>query len=312
MALTERSASVRPEVFDVPAPADLMSIVVAIVAVSTSGPLMAATAAPALAIAFWRNAMAAGVLVPWAVVTRRDELRTLRGHTGALAVGAGVLLALHFGTWVPSLRYTSVASATALVSTQPIWAAMLARRGGAHISGRAWTGIVVAVCGVAVLAGADVSTSGHALAGDALALAGGMFAAGYMAVGGAVRRRVGTVTYTAVCYSTTSVLLLLVCVAGAQALSGFPASAWWRIVAVTLGAQFLGHSMFNRVLRTVSPTMVSLAILFEVPGAAFIAAVWLGQTPSAAAVPGLVLLLVGIGLVLTARSRDTAPSVPVE
>src|SRR5579884_1467052 len=87
VALTERAASVRPDVFDVPAPADLMTIVVAIVAVSTSGPLMAATAAPALAIAFWRNAMAAGVLVPWALVTRRTELRTLRGHTGALAVG---------------------------------------------------------------------------------------------------------------------------------------------------------------------------------------------------------------------------------
>src|SRR5881398_222810 len=109
------AATDAPDVLTVPAPADLATMVVGIVAVSTSGPLMAATAAPALAIAFWRNAMAAGVLVPWALVSRRDELHALRGHTGGLAVGAGVLLALHFGTWVPSLRYTSVASATALV-----------------------------------------------------------------------------------------------------------------------------------------------------------------------------------------------------
>src|SRR5439155_22744814 len=104
----------------------------------------------------------------------------------------------------------------------------------------------------------------------------------------------------------------LCCIAGGVHLSGYPASAWWRIAAVTAGAQFLGHSMFNRVLRRVSPTMVSLAILFELPGAALIAAVWLHQTPHWTAIPGLVLLLVGIGVVVAARERGTEASVPVE
>jgi drug/metabolite transporter (DMT)-like permease len=300
------------DILAAPAPADLATMLVGVVAVSTSGPLMAATAAPALAIAFWRNGLAAGVLVPWTMLRHGAELRSLNGRQRALAVLAGALLAAHFATWVPSLTYTSVASATALVSTQPVWAALIAHRSGARIATRAWAGILVAVAGAAVLTGADVHASGRALAGDVLGVVGGMFAAAYMVAGSAVRRHVSTATYTTVCYSTTAVLLLVGCLVGGVHLVGYPSSAWGRLVAVTAGAQFLGHSLFNRVLRNVSPTMVSLAILFEVPGAALIAAIWLHQTPRATAVPGLVLLLLGIALVVTARQRGTEPSVPVE
>jgi drug/metabolite transporter (DMT)-like permease len=91
--------------------ADAVYLTVALVAVSTSGPLMAATAVPALAIAFWRNAMASAVLVPAVLVGFRAELRGLDRRERRLAALAGLLLALHFATWVPALTYTSVASA---------------------------------------------------------------------------------------------------------------------------------------------------------------------------------------------------------
>ena len=285
---------------------------VALVAVSTSGPLMAATAAPALAIAFWRNAMASGLVVPFALLRHRAELRSMDRDVRVLAVVAGALLAAHFGTWVPSLTYTSVSSATALVSTQPIWAALIAHRGGHHIPQRAWAGIVVAVVGAALVTGVDVTVSGRALVGDALAVAGGMFAAAYMVAGNRVRQTLSTTAYTAVCYPTAALLLGLTCVVGRQSLGGYSGETWLKLVAVTLGAQLLGHSLFNRVLRTTSPTFVSLAILLEVPGATLLAAVFLDQHPNAGAVPGLVLLLVGIGLVITARDRRTPPAIPVE
>jgi drug/metabolite transporter (DMT)-like permease len=287
-------------------------MLVGILAVSTSGPLMAATAAPALAIAFWRNGLATAVLVPWTLTRHRDELRSLRPRERRLALAAGCFLALHFATWVPSLTFTTVASATALVATQPVWAALIARWSGSRIASLAWVGIVLAVTGAAVLTGADLHASGRALGGDVLAVVGAMSAAGYVVAGAAVRRHVSTATYTTVCYATTALLLLAVCLVAGKDLAGYPASAWWKLVAVTAGAQFLGHSLFNRVLRRVSPTMMSLAILFEVPGAALLAAVWLHQTPRATAVPGLLLLLAGISVVIAAQQRGTEPAVPVE
>jgi len=306
------SGSDATDVLALPAPADLATMLVAILAVSTSGPLMAATAAPALAIAFWRNGFATAVLVPWTLTRHRDELRSLRPRERRLALAAGCFLALHFATWVPSLTFTTVASATALVATQPVWAALIAHWSGSRIASLAWVGIVLAVVGAAVLTGADLHASGRALGGDVLAVVGAMSAAGYVVAGAAVRRHVSTATYTTVCYATTALLLLVVCLVAGKDLAGYPASAWWKLVAVTAGAQFLGHSLFNRVLRRVSPTMMSLAILFEVPGASLLAAVWLHQTPRATAVPGLLLLLAGIAVVIAARQRGAEPAVPVE
>jgi drug/metabolite transporter (DMT)-like permease len=285
---------------------------VALMAVSTSGPLMAATAAPALAIAFWRNAMGGAVVLPVALLRARAELRALDTRERRLALLAGVFLAVHFATWVPSLTYTSVASATALVATQPVWAALISQLQGVTVGRRMWLGIGVAVAGAALLTGADVHVSGRALVGDLLAVAGGASAALYMTAGSEVRRSVSTTSYTAICYCATALMLLVVCLVGRQSLTGYDGGTWLRLLAITGGAQLLGHSLFNVVLRSTSPTVVSMTLLLEIPGAALIAAVFLGQHPSRLAVPAAVLLLVGLALVIRATTRRTEPSIPVE
>ncbi len=311
--MTTRTTSPRrTEPVGRPSGSNAVLLVIGLSAVSTSGPLIAATAVPALAIAFWRNALAAGVLLPAALLTCRDELRALDRRELSLAGAAGVLLALHFATWTPSLSYTSVASATALVATQPVWAAVISGLRGAPVGRAVWAGIAVAMGGAVLLAGVDLQVSGRALLGDGLALAGGAFAALYMTAGSEVRRSVSTTTYTLLCYGTTALLLLVVCVLGRVQLSGYDAVDWWRLFALTAGAQLLGHSLFNRVLKDVGPTFVSTLILLEIPGAALIAALLLGQTPPLLAVPAAVLLIVGLGLVIRASGRGTEPSVPVE
>lgn len=299
MVSERQSAVPRPPLADLPV------LAVAVAAVSTSGPLMASAAVivPALAIAMWRNALSLVVLVPATLLRRRAEMRRLHAREIGFACGAGFFLACHFATWVPSLEYTSVASATALVATQPVWQAVIARLQGHHVSRAVWLGIALAVVGAGWLAGADFSVSARALKGDLLAAVAAVFAAVYIAAGGVVRRTVSATTYTTVCYSVAAVVLLVVCLVGGVSLYGWPAEGWWKIIAVTVGAQLLGHSLFSTVLRTTSPTVVSLCILLEVPGAAVIAAVWLGQVPHLAALPGALLLLAGIAIVAVSGSR---------
>lgn len=292
---------------------DLGVLVVALLAVSTSGPLIAATAVPALAIAFWRNAMASIVLAPVVLLRRRAELRALDRRERGLALLAGLLLALHFATWIPALSYTSVASATALVATQPVWSALIAKLRGEPVGRRVWTGIAVAIAGALLLTGADLQVSGRALFGDGLAVVGGAFAAMYMTAGSEVRRSVTTTTYTALCYTTTALVLLVVCLVGGQSLHGYADIDWVKLIALTAGAQLLGHSLFNMVLKTTSPTVVSLSILFEIPGAALIAALFVkGQHVPLLAIPAAALLVTGLALVIRAGGRATEPSVPVE
>ncbi|MFF2657853.1 DMT family transporter [Kitasatospora sp. NPDC058032] len=285
---------------------DLLLLAVSVAGISLSAPLISATAAPALAIAFWRNLMSVGVLGPYALLRHRAELRAVPRRALLLAMAAGVLLAAHFALWMPSLRMTSVASATALVTTTPLWTIVLMRLLGVRAPRMVWLGTAVAFAGVLVLTGVDLSLSPRALAGDALALAAGLAAAGYLLLGAEVRRTVSTTAYTLVCYAATAVVLLAVCLVAGTPLSGWPAGAWWQIVLLMVTAQLLGHSLSNRVVRTLGPSVTSTAILLETPGAALIAALWLGQWPPAAAYPAVLLILAGLVLVARADRRRTA------
>ncbi|MER0243880.1 DMT family transporter [Streptomyces sp. HSW2009] len=271
---------------------------VAIAGISLSAPLIAATAAPALAIALWRNVMALGVLLPVALVRHRAELRTMGARAGWLSAAAGVLLAVHFAVWLPSLHMTSVSSSTALVTTTPIWTTVLLRLRGHRSSGLVWAGIGVAFLGVLLLTGVDLALSPRALAGDALALAGGMAGAGYMLVGAEVRRTVSTTAYTCVCYATTALVLLVTCLLAGVRLGGYDGTTWLKLAVLTVAAQLLGHSIINRVVGGLGPTVTATGILLETPGAALIAALWLGQHPPAAAYPALAVILLGLALVV--------------
>lgn len=279
---------------------------VAVVAVSSSAPMIAYAAAPALAIAFWRNAIAVALIGPFAVTHRRGELVGLVGSqrdSGTYSLFAGAALAVHFGTWVPSTKLTTVAAATALAATQPVWQGIIAAIWGRRLPWIAWLGIGSAVVGAVLVTGADIGVSAAAVAGDALALAGGVSLAVYTALGERARTTTSTTTYTTVCYATCALLLLAVCVVAQVPLHGYPLTAWAAIAALTLGPQLMGHSLLNFALRRVAATTISVVVLLEVPGAALIGWVWLGQVPKPSAWPGLALLVAGVAFVLLAQRR---------
>ncbi|MFI5493073.1 DMT family transporter [Actinoplanes sp. NPDC051859] len=300
-----------------PAYLTVAALVIAVVSVSSSAPLIAFAAAPALAVAFWRTALAFAVLTPISVGPRRAEVHTLVSPDGLFSVLAGVALAAHFATWMPSVQLGSVATATALVATQPVWQGLLAaafpRLSASKPPSRlGWAGILLAVAGVAWATGVDVGVSAQAVVADLLALLGAMAAAVYTAFGERARTRLSTTTYTWTCYGTCAALLLPVCVIAGVPMTGFDSQTWAAILALVVGAQLLGHSLFNYALQHVTATTVSVLILLEVPGAALLAWAWLGQTPRMAALPGLSVLVAGVAVVIFAgaRTRRAAALLP--
>jgi drug/metabolite transporter (DMT)-like permease len=290
------------------APLAVLALVVAVLAVSSSAPLIAFAAAPALAIAFWRNGLAAVALTPVALGPRRAEVRdAIRGskrRAGVFCLLAGVALAAHFATWMPSVQLGTVATSTALVATQPVWQGLIAAWQGRRPSAAGWTGIVLAVAGAAWATGADVGVSGQAVLADVLAVLGAIFAAAYTALGEQARSALSTTTYTWICYGVCAVLLLVVCLVGGIRLGGYDGRAWAAILGLVAGAQLLGHSMFNYALQHTTATTVSVLILLEVPGAALLAWLWLGQSPRPGALPGLALLLAGVAVVVLGAARS--------
>jgi drug/metabolite transporter (DMT)-like permease len=284
------------------------ALTIALLAVSSSAPLIAYAAAPALAIAFWRNALAVGVLAPVALTRRRAQLRRLDRHTALMCVLAGVALAAHFATWVPSAKLTTAAAATAMGATQPVWAALIAVARRIPVAATTWAGIAVAVVGAVLATGADLTVSRQAVTGDLLAVVGGAAVAAYTTFGEQARARTSTTAYTTICYSVCAVLLGAVCLVGGVPLHGFGAGTWLAIGALTVGAQLLGHSLVSFALHRVSATAVSVLLLMEVPGAALLAWAWLGQAPTAASLPGLALLVAGVAVVVIGAARRGAVS----
>lgn len=288
------------------------AVAVGVLGISLAAPIGAATAAPALAVAFWRSAAGALATAPL-VVLGHGRLRGL-GRSGwsgwSGCAGAGALLAVHFALWLPSLRLTSVTASTALVTTTPVWTLLIGRWQGIRVSRGAWFGVGSALAGVVAVTGIDAGHGGAGLVGDLLAVAGGMASAGYVVVGERVRRTTSTTVYTLVAYTVCAVLLLPLCLVLGTPLAGWGLRTWIELGVLTVAAQLLGHTLLNAALPVAGATPVSLAILLEVPGAAVVAWVWLGVSPPRMVVPAAVLVLAGLVAVIRSRRPGPPPVSP--
>ena len=282
-----------------PARPDLIRLGLGIIGIGTSGPLIALSTMPILTLIFWRNLGGSLATLPFALRHSRDRV----GVKWALI--AGVLLALHFVGFFLAMRMTTVAAGTALVALQPIFAALFVKLSGGHIPSKAWLGMIVSFIGVGLVAGVDLQISNRFFLGDLAAIISAALAAAYIMAGSKAQRTLETTTYTTICYFVCSMTALPMALIAGNEIFSFSAKEWWILLGLILGAQLLGHSMFNSVLKRVSPAIVSLIVFFEVPVSALLAYWWLDQKPPAGIIPGIVLILIGCILVVT-RTRGVS------
>lgn len=283
----------------VPARPDLIRLGLGIIGIGTSGPLIAMSTMPVLTLIFWRNLGGSLVTLPFALRHQRDRAGV------KWAVTAGVVLALHFVGFFLAMRMTTVAAGTALVALQPIFAALFVKLSGGHIPSKAWLGMIVSFAGVLLVVGVDLQISLKSFLGDLAALISAALAAAYMIAGSKAQRTLETTTYTTICYFICSMTALPMALIAGNEIFSFSAKEWWILLGLILGAQLLGHSMFNSALKRVSPAVVSLIVFFEVPVSAVLAAWWLDQRPPVGIIPGIALILIGCILVVT-RTRGAS------
>jgi drug/metabolite transporter (DMT)-like permease len=286
-----------------------LGVGVGVLAVSTAATLirLAQVDMHSLSIAAWRLTLATLILAPSALTARRLELRTLTRREWGYVLGAGLLLALHFATWITSLAYTSVAASLVLVTTHPIFVGLASHMLLSERLSR-WmvAALVIAVAGSVIIGLGDLGEGTHRLWGDVLALLGGVTAAGYFLIGRRLRARLSLLAYVFPVYCTAAVVLVFVVL-----LSGLPVlpqrqGTWLWLLLMALGPQIVGHSSLNWALRYLSATYVTIAVLGEPIGATLLAWWLLGERPSYWALVGGVLILVGIVI----ASRAERPTVP--
>jgi drug/metabolite transporter (DMT)-like permease len=275
-----------------PGKSDLIRLGIGILGIGTSGPLIAMSAMPIPTLIFWRNLGGAIVTAPFAWRHRKNR------EGMGWAVLAGIILSIHFIGFFLAMRLTTVAAGTALVALQPIFAALFVRITGGHIPSRAWLGMVVSFSGVILISGVDLTISLRAFMGDLAAIISAALAAMYMMAGSKAQQNLETTSYTTICYFVCAITALPFVVLGGFNFWNFTANQWWIVLGLIVGAQILGHTMFNSALKRVSPAVVSLIIFFEVPVSSVLAIWWLDQRPPIGILPGIILILTGCALVV--------------
>jgi drug/metabolite transporter (DMT)-like permease len=287
------------------------ALIVAVLAVSWAGPLVRLTDAPALAVAAWRLTISVA-FIGVVLLARGQPMPRLSGRDWLFAATAGVFLAAHFWSWIASLELTTVSSSVVLVSSQPMFVALLSGvLLGEAATRRQWAGIFIAVAGAAVIAWGDFGLGRGALLGDLIALAGALFVSVYYVIGRRLRLQVDLWWYIGIVYGIAAgVLLAAAAAAPGVSLIGYAAPDWLVFVALAAGPMMLGHTAINYALRYVRAYVANLAVLGEPVGATLIA--WLlpaiAEVPGPQTLVGGVLILLGIALtVLAPRPR----SVPV-
>jgi drug/metabolite transporter (DMT)-like permease len=258
-------------------------------------------------VAFWRAALASLIILPFAARKALFELAAATRRERLAGVASGLCLALHFATWISSLSLTSVAASTVIVSSTPMWVALLAPLVTRdRVSRGALAGITLSFLGAAVIGWGDLRLSREALLGDALALAGAVMAALYVLAGRRLRPRVSLLTYTLTAYGSAALFLLAFALVGGVRLTGYAPATWGWLLALALVPQLIGHTSYNYALRWVSAALVSVSMLGEPVGATLLAWWLLDEQPGLATLAGGVLILVGITRVALGE-RSSSP-----
>jgi len=280
---------------------DIPILLLGIIGIGTSGPLIAKSIMPVPTLIFWRNLAGSLIMAPFAL--RKREWRTPEQRRAiSIAALSGVFLALHFIGFFVAMRFTSVAAGTALTALQPIFSAIYVRSQGGHIAKLSLFGMAVAFASVFIITGVDFNLSLRAFEGDLFAIGCAALAATYVMIGSKVQTKISTSTYTTVCYGVCALTALPMIFISSSTVIAFPKVQWLWLFLLVIGAQILGHTMFNLALKRLSPVVVSLIVFFEVPVAAIFALVWLHQKPSAGIIPGIIGILIGCSIFVLGRN----------
>ncbi|MEE9276686.1 MAG: DMT family transporter, partial [bacterium] len=276
-----------------PSPARLYGcLAIGVIALGWSAILIRLAEAPPLAIAAYRMAGGAALLLPFTGRRLPAAWRSLTPRERALWLAAAVFLAVHFSLWIKSLSHTSVASSVVLVTTNPVfaglggWLLLREREGGAL-----WVGVAFTLLGGLLLVWSDARAWSGSGWGNFLALAGAVMASAYLLCGRRLRGRLPLAPYVTVCYGVSGLLLFAAAWGAGQPLASYSDQTWLLLAAMVLGPTLIGHTSINDALGYMPPGKVALAIVGEPVIATALAWHLLAEalTPERAAAAALIL-----------------------
>ncbi len=269
--------------------------------------------AASLPIAFTRLFLASLVVGIPTLIRYRAELRRISRRDLLTTMFAGMWMATHFFLWVSSLEHVGVMIATVLVTSSPLWTALLevtflkARLTRVLMFGL--TAVIIGNVFIGLAGGEGVSGS-EPLLGAALAISAALAIATQRVLSRGVRTRVHLLPFLSIMYASAAGTLFIAAVITGTPLTGYSPEAGFWIVMITIFPQLIGHSSFNYALRYVPATMISLAIQVEPVIATLAALILFGEIPLPLQVIGSAFIVAGI-IVVTRKNAPRPKEEPI-
>lgn len=268
---------------------------------------------PSLLIATARLTLAALFLTPFALRRHTPQLRRLSRQDWLLATASGFFLALHFATWVTSLEFTTVLVSVVLVTTTPLWVALLE----VFVLRARLPRLVVWGLLIAILGGSLIGFSGldetaalrfndNTLLGAGLSLAGAVTVSVYYIIGRKLREDMPVILYIWLVYSAAALFLWVAVVLAGVPIVGYSVEALFWLVALATIPQLIGHSSLNYALGYLPATMVSMATQLEPIGSALLALLLFGERPLPLQIIGSAIILTGVVTASLGQARREA------
>jgi len=281
-----------------------VTLFVGVLSVSFAAIFIRLADAPPLVIATYRMAIASIILIPIASIKSKKSLNKLSRHDILLILLSSVFVALHFGLWITSLSYTSIASSVVLVTAHPAFVTVISYfLWGERVNKLAIGGIVVAFAGVILVNYNGFIFGSQAILGDLMALIAGFAMGAYLIIGRQLRARIDILSYLSILYTCSAVILLIATLSFGYNLFGYSNTTYLMMILLALVPQLIGHSTLNLAVRLIPVIFVSVAILGEPVGATILGYLILGEAPTANEIAGGLLILGGIFLVMRQKPR---------
>ena len=225
------------------------------------------------------------------------------------AAAAGVCLAIHFATWISSLSFTSIAASTTLVTTNPVWVAILSwcwlKEKPTKLT---LVGIFIAISGAIVIAfsGTEVvEENSNPLLGNLLASIASILASLYLLFGRLSQKNGLKVdVYVLIAYTTAAIVLLPLPILFGSGYFGYEGGVYLSVFLMAVFSQLIGHTSFNWALTWISPNIVALALLFEPICSSFLGFLFFAEVPSLLVLLGGAIELLGVGFAIVGNRNS--------
>ena len=269
---------------------------------STSLVIRALPSVPAITMAFWRMLVASAVLWIYSIFINSKPLKK---DSLVLVALAGIFLGLHFACFFWGVRNTSIANATLLGNTGPLFTVVLTLMFYRDISKKVFFYLIITMFGVFLIYRSDFYHNPNSSLGNIVSLLSGFCIAIVYMIAKNIRKKNNNISYGRTLFFFAAVTIGVICFVTNESVLSFESKdlKWFLFLGIV--PSILGHNSLNYALKYLSPTAIASVPLGEPIIASLFGWFLFEEVITKNSLEGAPFIFVGIYFIIKKSNKNT-------